>query len=151
MTKQGEEQWILSTLLAPINARRLFYYFDERNFKATFSVSVVAKRKLEVLSNMDVASVVEFTSYESYRKSKERMRKVTFQKTPLMSTYLLCVVIEKMNYIASSLDDFRSPIHIWAAPDQGTETARGSLDIAVTAARLYEEKSDLRASYRSLI
>jgi aminopeptidase N len=70
VTKQGEEQWILSTLLAPINTRRLFSCSDERNFKATFSMSMVAERKLEVLSNMDVAFVIEFTGYESYGESK---------------------------------------------------------------------------------
>lgn len=45
-----------------------------------------------------------------------------------------------MNFIESSVDDFRLLIQAWAAPDQEIETARGSLDIAVRAMRLYEEK-----------
>jgi aminopeptidase 2 len=48
-----------------------------------------------------------------------------------------------MNYIGNSLDDFRSPIHIWTVPDWGAETARGLLDIAMRAVHLYEEKFDL--------
>lgn len=69
--KQGKTQWILSTLLAPINARRLFPCFDEPDFIATFSVAVVAKLVLEVLSNMDVASVVEIIDFEEQEEDEE--------------------------------------------------------------------------------
>jgi hypothetical protein len=65
--------------------------FDKRNFKAAFSISIVAEQKLENLSNMDVASVVEFIGYESHGESKERMRKMAFQKTLFdVDVFALC-------------------------------------------------------------
>lgn len=129
--------------MAPINARRFFPCFDEPDFKATLAVSVVAEWQLEVLSNMDAASVADFNCFGSHDKRRERMQKVIFNKTPLMSMYLLRVVIGKMNVIESSLEDFHIPIRVWAALDQEIQAARGSLEIAVSAMCLYEEKFEL--------
>jgi hypothetical protein len=62
---------------------------------------------------MDVASVVDFVGFGIHRKGGKRMTRVSFRKALLMSTYLICMVIRRMNFIESGLEGFRMPIRVW--------------------------------------
>ena len=71
------------------DARRAFPCFDEPALKATYTVTLIGDLNQTCLSNMDVASETEVESKITGGKRKS----VTFNKTPLMSTYLLAFII----------------------------------------------------------
>lgn len=62
------------------DARMAFPCFDEPNIKATFNVTMTAPETYDCLSNMPI---VEET------KLSDGKKKVKFDKTPIMSTYLV--------------------------------------------------------------
>jgi len=80
----GQETWLAATQFEATDARRAFPCWDEPDFKASFSITVIADEGLTVLSN---ASAV---SSEQVGNGKVRVR---FADTITMSTYLVAVVI----------------------------------------------------------
>lgn len=81
---EKEERFGGVTQFEPVDARRAFPCWDEPAHKATFVVVLETPTKRVVLSNMKEDSIII--------KSAER-KEITFEKTPLMSTYLLAFVI----------------------------------------------------------
>ena len=75
--------YFLSTQFEPVGARSMFPCIDNPSRKAVFRISVVVSSKLAVISNSPVASTVEMGG----------SKKVVFEPTPKMSTYLLFVGI----------------------------------------------------------
>ena len=75
--------YFLSTQFEPVGARSMFPCIDNPSWKAVFRISVVVSSKLTVISNSPVASTVEMGDN----------KKVVFEPTPRMSTYLLFVGI----------------------------------------------------------
>ena len=86
----GKETWMFSTQMEPTDTRRVFPCFREPALKATFTVTLVANKGLTCLSNMDVASEVDIFS-----QGKEK-KVVTFNPTPLMSTYLVAFAVGRL-------------------------------------------------------
>jgi len=79
-TAQGSEEYIAVTQFQENDARRAFPCFDHPEKKATFDVEVIIDETLVAISNGAVESE------EPIGNGKKR---VTFQQTPRMSTYLL--------------------------------------------------------------
>ena len=75
----GEHHVMFSTQFESSDARRAFPCFDEPNLKATFDVSIEIPEDQTALSNMPGKEV----------KGKPGMKRVIFDRTPIMSTYLL--------------------------------------------------------------
>ncbi len=73
--------YLLSTQFEPVGARAMFPCVDDPSQKAIFRMSVITSKDLTVISNTPVLSVA---------KLGER-KKVVFEETPRMSTYLLFV------------------------------------------------------------
>uniref|UniRef100_A0A6G1SJ60 Puromycin-sensitive aminopeptidase n=1 Tax=Aceria tosichella TaxID=561515 RepID=A0A6G1SJ60_9ACAR len=87
----------LATHMEPCFARRLFPSWDEPHLKARFSLIVVLPfRGYEVISNMPVKR----KSF-SLSCSGEPLQEVEFNHTPVMSTYLLTLVVGRLEYIES--------------------------------------------------
>ncbi|KAL8741107.1 MAG: hypothetical protein Q9190_006252 [Brigantiaea leucoxantha] len=76
----GEHHCMFSTQFESSDARRAFPCFDEPNLKATYDVSIEIPEDLTALSNMPEKSV---------HPSHDGLKVVSFEKTPVMSTYLL--------------------------------------------------------------
>jgi len=76
----GEYHYMLSTQFEACDARRAFPCFDEPNLKASFEFEVEIPEDLVALSNMPEKSVT--------KGSKAGLKKVAFEKTPAMSTYV---------------------------------------------------------------
>lgn len=134
--KDGHEVYLASTQMEATDARRAFPCFDEPALKAEFTVTLIADPGHTCISNMD-------TSHEKevYSKITEGKRKaVTFNKSPLMSTYLLAFVVGDLNYIESK--EFRIPIRVYATPDKDIEHGRYSLDLAAKTLAFYEQEFD---------
>ncbi|KAL1989166.1 hypothetical protein VTN96DRAFT_3713 [Rasamsonia emersonii] len=133
-TKDGEKKYIASTQMEPTDARRAFPCFDEPALKAEFTVTLIADKHMTCLSNMDVASETEVES--NGRKKKA----VKFNKSPLMSTYLVAFVVGELNYIETN--NFRVPVRVYATPDQDIEHGRFSLELAAKTLAFYEKTFD---------
>lgn len=77
--KQGNYHYMFSTQFESGDARRAFPCFDEPNLKATFDFSIEIPEDLVALSNMPEKEVEQV---------KDRLKVVSFDRTPLMSTYV---------------------------------------------------------------
>lgn len=126
--EDGSEGILASTQMEATDCRRAFPCFDEPGLKATFTITLVADKKLTCLSNMDVASETEV---ESGRKA------VKFNKSPLMSTYLVAFIVGELNYIETN--EFRIPVRVYAPPGQDIEHGRFSLNLAAKTLAFYEK------------
>ncbi|KAF2149807.1 hypothetical protein K461DRAFT_230575 [Myriangium duriaei CBS 260.36] len=133
---KGEEKYMATTQMEPTDARRAFPCFDEPALKAHFTITLIADKHLTCLSNMDVKSEEEVSSKMSGGSKKA----VTFNKTPLMSTYLLAFIVGELNVIETN--DFRVPVRVFATPDKDIEHGRFSLDLAAKTLDFYEKKFD---------
>lgn len=131
-----ETKYIATSQMEPTDARRAFPCFDEPALKATYTTTLVAEKHLTCLSNMDVASEREVDSKMSGGKKKA----VTFNKTPLMSTYLLAFIVGDLKCIETS--DFRVPVRVFATADKEIELGRFSLDLAARTLDFYEKTFD---------
>ncbi|KAL3427535.1 peptidase family M1 [Phlyctema vagabunda] len=88
--KDDEFHYMFSTQFEACDARRAFPCFDEPNLKATFDVSLELPEDQVALSNMPVKST---------QKTREGLQVVSFERTPIMSTYLLAWAIGDFEYI----------------------------------------------------
>lgn len=134
--KDGKTKYIASTQMEPTDARRAFPCFDEPALKAEYTITLVADKGLTCLSNMDVASEKEVES----KMSGGKKNAVTFNKTPLMSSYLLAFIVGELNYVETK--SFRVPIRVYATPDKDIELGRFSLDLAAKTLAFYEKEFD---------
>ena len=134
--QDGTTKYIATSQMEPTDARRAFPCFDEPALKAEYTVTLVADKHHTCLSNMDPASEKEVDSKITGGKRKA----VTFNKTPLMSTYLLAFIIGELKVIETNA--FRVPIRIFATPDKDIEHGRFSLDLAAKTLDFYEKTFD---------
>lgn len=124
-TEKGEEKCMLSTQFEATDARRAFPCLDEPEFKATFTVDLTLKSEWVALGNMPI---------ETESTAAPGSKKVVFEKTPIMSTYLLAWACGDFEYIEGFTDtlynnDKPLPVRIYTTPGY-TEEARFALEIA---------------------
>jgi len=129
----GKEKWMGSTQGQPTGCRRIFPCTDEPAAKAIFSFNVIVDEDLTCLGNMDVAADISIYSSAFVRPKK----KIVFNKTPLMSPYLVAFVVGEFNYIEST--KYRVPVRVYAAPDQDITTAERALEFGVRAMTHHEK------------
>src|SRR6056300_898621 len=88
--QDGKESYMAVTQHEPTDCRRTMPCFDEPALKATFSVALSVAKEKTALSNMPVAEEAE---------GADGLKKVSFQKTPRMSTYLLAMVVGDLAFV----------------------------------------------------
>lgn len=103
---QGKTHWLATTQLEPADARRMFPCFDEPDFKATFQVTAIVDPQLVALSNTPVLS----------ETNEHGKKTILFEKTPLMSSYLLALIIGEFKRTGTKIDSNGIPISVWAVP-----------------------------------
>lgn len=73
------EEHVFSTQFEACEARKAFPCFDEPSLKATFDISIQVPEHLTALSNMPVKDSIS---------SNDGTKVVSFERTPVMSTYV---------------------------------------------------------------
>jgi aminopeptidase N len=87
----GEFHYMFSTQFEACDARRAFPCFDEPNLKASFDFEIEIPEDLVALSNMPEKGTT--------KGSKDGLKKVAFEKTPAMSTYLAAWAVGDFTYV----------------------------------------------------
>lgn len=91
VARDNEHHYMFSTQFESSDARRAFPCFDEPNLKASFDFEIEIPDDLVALSNMPERET---------RKSKKQGHKfVTFERSPVMSTYLLAWAFGDFEYV----------------------------------------------------
>lgn len=88
--RDDEWHYMTSTQFESTDARRAFPCFDEPNLKATFDFAIEIPTDQVALSNMPVKDI---------KPTAEGKQLVTFDRTPVMSTYLLAWAVGDFEYI----------------------------------------------------
>jgi aminopeptidase N len=136
-SKSGEEKYMATTQFEATDARRAFPCWDEPAKKATFTLTMVVPGGMQVLSNMPV--VEDMSIDEPPTETSGRV--VTFDKTPIMSTYLLAFVIGEFEPIRKTTKT-GVEVAVWTPPGL---TAEGEfpLDVAVQTLEYFTEFFDI--------
>jgi aminopeptidase N len=83
--------YMFSTQFESCDARQAFPCFDEPNLKATFDFEIELPEDQVALSNMP--------EKETKKSSKDGLKVVSFETTPIMSTYLLAWAVGDFEYV----------------------------------------------------
>jgi aminopeptidase 2 len=132
--ESGNDKWMATTQMEATDARRAFPCFDEPALKANYTVTLVADHNLTCLSNMDVASEKDVDSKTAGKKRKA----VTFNKSPVMSTYLLAFIIGELKVYETNT--FRLPVRVYCTPNQDPEHGRFSAELGAKTLAFYEKE-----------
>ena len=98
---------MIITNLEPTYARKVFPCFDDPKLKAIFKITLITEKTMICLSNMPVLKEEIIELNKSIKSIKSiKLKKVEFEETPIMSTYLVCWVIGNLNLIKDSEINF---------------------------------------------
>ena len=89
-TLDGKDEYMAVTQHEPTDCRRTMPCFDEPALKATFDVTLIVPSDYTALSNMPVK---EEKAVDGGKKA------VKFNTTPPMSTYLLAMVVARLDFV----------------------------------------------------
>ena len=115
------------------DARRMFPCWDEPAIKATFEITVVAPKNLTALSNMPVVTETDLDGEK---------KEVKFAVSPIMSTYLIAVVVGDYDYVETRTEDGAILVRVYAPPSK-KEQGRFALDVAARSLKFYSEYFDI--------
>lgn len=122
----GEKLTMASTQFEALDARRAFPCWDEPAVKATFKVALVVDKHLTALSNMPEVSLLHLPGGK---------KRVDFDVSPIMSTYLLAWAIGEMDFVQCYTDEGVS-IRIFSPPGRANQ-GNFALDAGKRALEFY--------------
>ena len=124
----GEKKELIATQFESHHAREVFPCIDEPAAKATFDVTLCTEQDVTVLGNMPISS----------QTVQNDMRVTTFQRTPIMSSYLLAWVVGELHKKTATTAG-GTEVNVWATPAQPSETLDFALEMGVNVIEFYDE------------
>ncbi|GLT85576.1 hypothetical protein SLE2022_037630 [Rubroshorea leprosula] len=124
---KGEKKNMAVTYFAPVEARRCFPCWDEPACKATFKITLDVPSELVALSNMPV----------SEEKVHGALKTVSYQESPIMSTYLVAVVVGLFDYVEDHTSD-GVQVRVYSQVGKANQ-GKFALHVAVKTLELYKE------------
>ena len=124
--QNGKTKYLATTQFEAADARRAFPCWDEPEAKATFEISIIADNKFTAISNMPIKTKKKTGNKTTYN----------FQKTPLVSTYLIYLGVGEFEYLTGKA----GKIQIRVVTTKGN-TSRGkfSLELGKKLLTSYEK------------
>lgn len=95
-TSTGEERYAGVTQFEATDARRCFPSWDEPAIKATYDITLIIPENRVGLSNMPVVQE---------EKIDNGLKRLKFDTSPIMSTYLVAVVVGEYDYVEGRSSD----------------------------------------------
>jgi puromycin-sensitive aminopeptidase len=140
---ENETRTLAVTQFEACDARRAFVCWDEPAIKARFEISMVTDANLTALSNMHVVQT------QVRPKKNANLRKLTrkdsptekywkFAETPIMSTYIVAMVVGEFD-VLTDISDEGIIVNVYAAPGVA-ERGRFSLGVAVRALSFFSKQ-----------
>ncbi|KAG0227531.1 hypothetical protein BGX31_006916 [Mortierella sp. GBA43] len=128
---EGNTKYMGVTQFEATDARRAFPCWDEPAIKATYSISLVIPSELVALSNMPVASMSQV---------EPEVLTVNFEKTPIMSTYLVAWAVGEFEYIETTTTKLEKPVtcRVYTLPGL-KEQGRFALEITPKVLEYFSE------------
>ena len=129
-TVDGEDRYAAVTQFEATDARQAFPCWDEPAVKATFDMVIVAPKDRVVLSNMP-----EIESQED--PSDNSCKIVKFSTSPIMSTYLVAIVVGEFDFIEDKTEEDIT-VRVYS-PLGKKEQGRFALECAVQSLTFYSK------------
>ncbi|CAK8568446.1 unnamed protein product [Lathyrus sativus] len=126
----GDKRNMAVTQFEPADARRCFPCWDEPACKATFKITLDVPSDLVALSNMPVAE----------EKVDNNLKTVSYQESPIMSTYLVAVVVGLFDYVEDHTPD-GVKVRVYCQIGKANQ-GKFALDVAVKTLGLYKDYFD---------
>ena len=129
---EGVSKRLISSHMAPADARRLFPAWDEPSLKATFALTVTVPRAYTAVSNMPVARE---------EPAGPDAKKIFFMTTPKMSSYLVELTAGELERISGEVDGVA--INVFTTAGKG-EQARFALQSTIDLLRYFNDYFGLK-------
>ncbi|KAL4649248.1 hypothetical protein ACB092_01G001700 [Castanea dentata] len=123
----GEKKNMAVTQFEPADARRCFPCWDEPACKAMFKITLDVPSKLVALSNMPIIE----------EKVDGDLKTVSYQESPLMSTYLVAIVVGLFDYV-EHLTSYGVKVRVYCQVGKVNQ-AKFALGVAVRTLELYKD------------
>ncbi|KAM4080003.1 hypothetical protein ACJW30_09G159100 [Castanea mollissima] len=123
----GEKKNMAITQFKPDDARRCFPCWDEPACKATFKITLDVPSELVALSNMPIIE----------EKVVGDLKTVSYQESPIMSTYLVAIVVGLFDYVEHLTSD-GVKVRVYCQVGKVNQ-GKFALDVAVRTLELYKE------------
>uniref|UniRef100_A0A0D9VDT6 Aminopeptidase n=1 Tax=Leersia perrieri TaxID=77586 RepID=A0A0D9VDT6_9ORYZ len=123
----GEKRNMAVTQFEPADARRCFPCWDEPSFKAVFKITLEVPSETVALSNMPVVE----------EKANGPTKVVYFQETPIMSTYLVAVIVGMFDYVEAFTTD-GTKVRVYTQVGK-SDQGKFALEVAVKTLILFKE------------
>ncbi|XP_062159287.1 aminopeptidase M1-like [Alnus glutinosa] len=123
----GEKKNMAVTQFEPADARRCFPCWDEPACKATFKITLNVPSEVVALSNMPIIE----------EKVEGHLKTVSYQESPIMSTYLVAVVVGLFDYVEDHTSD-GVKVRVYCQVGKANQ-GKFALSVAIKTLELYKK------------